>query len=563
MIPVVHQTGVVGHEQLAAVRHILAHAARGLLGQDGQARQHDGLVLIPRTADRHHVGGQAIVRQRAEPVQRLGPVAHLLRGGGGVLGGPLGLVVEDDGDLGLDQLGVQQALVSKLVEVGTQLAHIAEDLGVGARVGHHGGMPLLGAGLGLTPLEVADGVGAHGQMGQGVAHQLAGLEPVVGRAPVDGGRGMFHEEPRVLAGDAVGEAGRVGHLVEVGLAGREVMVVGHEVHVMTPLVVVEDGAARGDHEVGGLRLGGDLEQGVALGLVEVQQRVGAEALPIKQLARVHEVAVADESRRDDLGEIVHALRPEGGAPGVVDSVDGAVLLLAPLLEGALGVFGIVEVVVAAVLVAHMPRDHIGVVLVVLGHLAAQVERVVKEDRAGGAPVLAGTGLADVAAVVDPEDLRVGLGHPHRRGCGAGGEIDGDAGLAELVDDAVEPIEVVHAFFGLKLGPGEDGYGDEVDAGLLHEGYIFVPHFLRPLVGVVIAAVPDAGLVARKWLRPLERSMFHDDSVPLLHCIDSVHVREWIFSCHTDTRDDAGRGVAVRSATVAGKRIPAPAPSPDR
>ena len=86
----------------------------------------------------------------------------------------------------------------------------------------------------------------------------------------------------------------------------------------------------------------------------------------------------------------------------------------------------------------------------LGHLAAQVERVVKEDRAGGAPVLAGTGLADVAAVVDPEDLRVGLGHPHRRGCGAGGEIDGDAGLAELVDDAIEPIEVVHAFFGLKL-----------------------------------------------------------------------------------------------------------------
>ena len=120
---------------------------------------------------------------------------------------------------------------------------------------------------------------------------------------------------------------------------------------------------------------------------------------------------------------------------------------------------------------------------------------------------------------------MGLGHPHRRGCGAGGEIDGDAGLTKLVDDAVEPIEVVHAFFGLKLGPGEDGHGDEVDAGLLHEGYIFVPHFLRPLVGVVIAAVPDAGLVARKRLRPLELFTFHDDSAPLLNFIDNLRPRE--------------------------------------
>ena len=75
----------------------------------------------------------------------------------------------------------------------------------------------------------------------------------------------------------------------------EVVIVGHEVHVVTPLVVIDAGTAGGDHEVGGLRLGGDLEQGVALGLVKVEQGVGAEALPVKQLARVHEVAVADEA----------------------------------------------------------------------------------------------------------------------------------------------------------------------------------------------------------------------------------------------------------------------------
>ena len=84
VILVVHQTGVVGHEQLAAVRHILAHAARGLFGQDGQARQHDGFVLVPRAANRHHVCGQTVVRQRAEPRERLGPMAYLLSRRGGV-----------------------------------------------------------------------------------------------------------------------------------------------------------------------------------------------------------------------------------------------------------------------------------------------------------------------------------------------------------------------------------------------------------------------------------------------------------------------------------------------
>ena len=68
---------------------------------------------------------------------------------------------------------------------------------------NHRGVPLLGTGLGLAPLEVADGVGAHGQVGQGVTHQFAGFDAVVDRTPIDGGAGVLHEEPRILAGDAV------------------------------------------------------------------------------------------------------------------------------------------------------------------------------------------------------------------------------------------------------------------------------------------------------------------------------------------------------------------------
>ena len=117
----------------------------------------------------------------------------------GVLGGPLGLVVEHDGDLGLDRLGAHQTLVGQTSQIGTQLAHITEDLRILARMRHHRGVPLLRAGLGLSPLEVADGIGAHGDLREGVAHDRARLRTVVDRTPIHRGGGMLHLEPRFLA----------------------------------------------------------------------------------------------------------------------------------------------------------------------------------------------------------------------------------------------------------------------------------------------------------------------------------------------------------------------------
>ena len=57
--------------------------------------------------------------------------------------------------------------------------------------------------------------------------------------------------------------------------------------------------------------------------------------------------------------------------------------------------------------------------------------------------------------------------------------------------------------GLELRPAEDGQAHHRDAGLFHEADVLVPGLLRPLVGVVVAAVgegvdpdlPDALIVA--------------------------------------------------------------------
>ena len=66
----------------------------------------------------------------------------------------------------------------------------------------------------------------------------------------------------------------------------EVVIVGHEVHLIRPFGVVHDALVGGDHEVRGERLvGADLLDGVAFGFVEVEQHVVAEPLVIQLLRR--------------------------------------------------------------------------------------------------------------------------------------------------------------------------------------------------------------------------------------------------------------------------------------
>ena len=185
----------------------------------------------------------------------------VLRRGRGVLARPFGLVIEHDGHAGFRQLGAEQSLIRKRAQITAQFAHVPERLGILPRMRQHRGMELLRAGPGLAPLEVAHGIGSHGHVRQGIAHQLAGFLAIVDWSPVHGRGGMLHQEPRILAGDAVHQRSRERELVQMRLARNEVMVIRHEIDLAAPIVVIQYGTAGGDHEVGGLRLGGDLEQG--------------------------------------------------------------------------------------------------------------------------------------------------------------------------------------------------------------------------------------------------------------------------------------------------------------
>ena len=209
-------------------------------------------------------------------------------------------------------------------------------------------------------------------------------------------------------------------------------------------------------------------------------------------------------------ETVHFLTPEGGAPRLVEVFDGAVFAFAPQAEGVERVVGVIVTVVPAVFVAHMPCGDVRVGAVAFGQFAAQGERVFLEHRACRAPGLARSRVDGMAEFVLRQHFRVLFVQPQRRGGGCGGQIDRDAGFAELVDDAVKPAEIPTILGGLDAIPAEDGEGHGVDAGLLHQADVVVPDVLGPLVGIVVATEGDAAAIRGQQFRPFEvASRTHD------------------------------------------------------
>ena len=51
---------------------------------------------------------------------------------------------------------------------------------------------------------------------------------------------------------------------------------------------------------------------------------------------------------------------------------------------------------------------------------------------------------------------------------------GDGHVTELVDDAIEPVEIPMVFDGLEAISAEDGKGHGVDAGLAHQADVVIP-----------------------------------------------------------------------------------------
>ena len=95
----------------------------------------------------------------------------------------------------------------------------------------------------------------------------------------------------------------------------------------------------------------------------------------------------------------------------------------------------------------------------------------------------------------PAILRIRGKHLHMR--------SGDGHVTELVDDAIEPVEIPMVFDGLEAISAEDGKGHGVDAGLAHQADVVIPDFLRPLVGTIVATESDAASVRGQQFWPYE------------------------------------------------------------
>lgn len=167
---------------------------------------------------------------------------------------------------------------------------------------------------------------------------------------------MLHDIPRLAKRKRIHESVGARQFVKVHLTPFvEVVVVRDEVHFVGPVSIVHAALVRGDHEVRGERLvRADFGDRVAFGLVEVEKHVVAESLEIELLTGVDHGIGAHEPWDEHFVEVVHLLTPEGGAPRLVERVDGAVLAAAPCAEGLERIVGVVLAVVPAVFVAHMP-----------------------------------------------------------------------------------------------------------------------------------------------------------------------------------------------------------------
>ncbi|CAM5550247.1 hypothetical protein SALBM311S_01472 [Streptomyces alboniger] len=194
--------------------------------------------------------------------------------------------------------------------------------------------------------------------------------------------------------------------------------------------------------------------------------------------------------RMDLRPVAVALAPEGGAPGLVEGVEGAVPVLEPAPEAG---GGLVAPVVGAVLVVDVPHREGRVVAVAGGEVLGDGGGVAAVGGARVREVLASAPPLGAAVLVDGQGVGVQMAHPGRRGGGRGCQDDADAARVHQVHQPVQPAEVPLPRAGFELRPGEDAEGDGVDAGGPHEADVLVPGLLGPLLGVVVAAVEDAAV----------------------------------------------------------------------
>ena len=265
-----------------------------------------------------------------------------------------------------------------------------------------------------------------------------------------------------------------------------ILIVGREIQLLTQVIIA--GLAGEAHQVVGdplVRRGSP--QDIRLELVEFADQIGGKALPVQLVGGIHAPGSGDLRRRN-AGEIIVALAPEGGAPGAVELVNAAVLLLQPGLEATLAMLAVAQIAVAvAQLVVHLPANDCRMRRIMGGkggHIAADMLAV---NRIGLAVMVAAAEETLLSAPVGGLDLRIAVDDPlGRRGRGRT-EDHVDALGRQDVDGLVQLLKMEFAFPGLKLLPGELRHADDLDAHVVHHLRINSPAILRPVLGIIVNA----------------------------------------------------------------------------
>ncbi len=219
-----------------------------------------------------------------------------------------------------------------------------------------------------------------------------------------------------------------------------------------------------------------------------EQLVAREPVEVEQLGRVAERRRGP--RRHDLLERVVPLRPERRAPRPIELVDRAVLRREPLAERGRRHVAVAAAHVASVLVVHVPQLERRMLGVPLHQSRDELPRPLAVHGRARAVLLATADRQSHAVLGHGQRLGMPHREPWRRRRGGRGEVDADPVRVQEVEHLVEPGEVVLARTRLEARPREDADRGEVDAAAPHEPHVLVPHLPRPLLGVVVAAVPD-------------------------------------------------------------------------
>ena len=235
--------------------------------------------------------------------------------------------------------------------------------------------------------------------------------------------------------------------------------------------------------------------------------LGGEVLPdggVGEAPVVQRLAgVADGgggARRVDLVQAGVVLAPEGGAPGLVDRLDGAVGAGQPAAEVCGAGVAVAGRDGDAVLVVDVPHRQRRVVAVALGEAGGDARG---GGAVGGAAVADGAARAELLAhALRRHRQRLGVCPVEPGGWCHGGraEVDADAVGVQQVEHPVEPAEVVLPLGGFQQGPGEDPHAHHRDAGLPHQPDVLLPDVFRPLFGVVVATEGEPGEALGAGLR---------------------------------------------------------------